>query len=871
MRTDVRSIRDVLEGEGASVRDEFPWLCFGQPRKPVGWKIHLSGTTGDCVELVRRSVPMLIGSGQAFKVAATPEVVTGLNSGLFGPTQVGKAITIYVDDEDSAAELAVDLDRVTADLTGPEIPFELRIGQNVFARFGAFTPDYITDRLGRSQPSFVDEHGQRVVDARANPRQNERPGPFSDLAARVAAARCSTDYRDRSGATRASHATLLGPGYLLLDTLRSTSKGSVHRALDLRCQSSVNTVLIKRGRAFTACDAAGRSMGDRLRSEFGLLELVKDRCLAPKPVDLFSDLDATYLVAEHLEGSNLEHFVSSLRRGREWWQLSGEERATLRDLLVKTVELATELHAAGVIHRDLAPGNLMVLEDASLRLLDFELAHHEGDASPFGGFTPGFASPGQLANEDPCFADDWYSIAAVATFVVTGLDPAILPVQPGQDLLRWLVERSEDLPPGFVAFVAACLDPDAGVSVVDAVHLVGMDGTAPTPPRRDELRDAARRAVVGLVNGCAMNEGRWLSQNLDHSPSAFQRSGSPVERPDAATGAAGALYAIARAHQLDLTTVAPTRSQLTMLEQSIDLPGLHYGTMGVAWACDLARSCGIDGVPDGAPPEFDGFDWYDLTHGAAGIGLAAVARRRLGTGGTDLIERAAEYLVDCQDDDGGWTTPEGVDEMVGQRYFGSAHGAAGILHFLGAAAHDLQSDRWDESISQGLDWLMGYSYEVEIAGERARRWSWSPDQDDEWNHWCHGSAGIAMVLLSLSVNLGRPDLAEWADEALRVQVAPVYRNLSQCHGLSGLGEAYLSAAEVLDDRRYDARAEEIARALLARAADLGDRGLVWTTQSEATPTADLMTGSGGVAHFLVRICGEGLIGPPLHEERGCAR
>ena len=61
----------------------------------------------------------------------------------------------------------------------------------------------------------------------------------------------------------------------------------------------------------------------------------------------------------------------------------------------------------------------------------------------------------------------------------------------------------------------------------------------------------------------------------------------------------------------------------------LGLPGLYFGEAGVALAIHEARRAGLVSDPNGAigsvRAQLDGpLDWPDLTHGAAGQGIAAL-------------------------------------------------------------------------------------------------------------------------------------------------------------------------------------------------------------------------------------------------------
>jgi hypothetical protein len=88
-------------------------------------------------------------------------------------------------------------------------------------------------------------------------------------------------------------------------------------------------------------------------------------------------------------------------------------------------------------------------------------------------------------------------------------------------------------------------------------------------------------------------------------------------------------------------------------------------------------------------------------------------------------------------------------------------------------------------------------------------------------------------------------------------------NLSQCHGLAGVGEAYLEAARVLDDRRWVERAQHVYTVLWNLRRAKGGSA-TWLVEGIEAPTGDLMVGAGGVVHFLLRWSQfTGAMGAPL--------
>lgn len=76
--------------------------------------------------------------------------------------------------------------------------------------------------------------------------------------------------------------------------------------------------------------------------------------------------------------------------------------------------------------------------------------------------------------------------------------------------------------------------------------------------------------------------------------------------------------------------------------------------------------------------------------------------------------------------------------------------------------------------------------------------------------------------------------------------------MSQCHGLSGLGEILLDAHNILGEREWLDRARVIG-SLLAQLAREAPNGASWLVENPFQPTPDLMIGCAGVVHFLARL------------------
>ncbi len=176
--------------------------------------------------------------------------------------------------------------------------------------------------------------------------------------------------------------------------------------------------------------------------------LVRPVALKFMPTHLSTDAKARDLfyiearAAASLEHENIcaIHEVGETDEGRLFIAMSYYEGRTLRDRLkegpfpiAEALDCARQAcaglaraHAAGVIHRDVSPGNLFLTEDGTIKLLDFGLAK-VGDATLTGTRkamgTIGYMAPEQLRGERSDARADIWSLATVAYELLTGEGP----------------------------------------------------------------------------------------------------------------------------------------------------------------------------------------------------------------------------------------------------------------------------------------------------------------------------------------------------------------------------------------------------------------------------------------------------------------
>jgi Protein kinase domain len=198
-----------------------------------------------------------------------------------------------------------------------------------------------------------------------------------------------------------------------------------------------------------------------------------------------------------------------------------EPAAALEIMRQVTAGLAAA-HAAGIIHRDLKPGNVMLLPDGAVKVLDFGLAKIRDvdlTRSQMTLGTIGYVAPERLRGERPDVQVDLWAIGVMLHEMLTGTPPfrgdhelsvlnAILHEQP-----RRPSDVNRDLSPGYDDLIGALLqkDPADRYRSADALlaDLAALQRGAPIALRtpfwgRTERRRRARKLILPVAAVAAL-------------------------------------------------------------------------------------------------------------------------------------------------------------------------------------------------------------------------------------------------------------------------------------------------------------------------------------------------------------------------------
>lgn len=215
--------------------------------------------------------------------------------------------------------------------------------------------------------------------------------------------------------------TVLFGRYELLEPAGSGGSAQVWRALD---RETGDEVALKRLHPIVFADEAGRH---RLEREFRSLRSLDEPHVVPVR-DLHIEDDDAALVLDYVAGPSLA------RRLTDGPPIRADEAVSIASDVAAALAAA---HAAGIVHRDVTPGNILLEPTDGARLTDFGIARGSADAATATLTADGelvgtlrYLAPEQLRGEPATPASDLHALAAVTYEMLAGQPayPATTPV-----------------------------------------------------------------------------------------------------------------------------------------------------------------------------------------------------------------------------------------------------------------------------------------------------------------------------------------------------------------------------------------------------------------------------------------------------------
>ncbi|MGW5039414.1 protein kinase domain-containing protein [Streptomyces parvulus] len=232
-----------------------------------------------------------------------------------------------------------------------------------------------------------------------------------------------------------------------------------------------------------------------------------------------------WIVMELVEGRSLADAVKEEER------VDPREAARIGLWVLRALRAA---HTAGVLHRDVKPGNVLLADDGRVLLTDFGIAQIEGDSTiTRTGEVVGsvdYLAPERVRGHDPGPASDLWALGATLYTAVEGRSPfrRTSPLTTMQAVVE--EEAGEPRYAGPLAPVISAFlrkDPEARPDATEAEHLLAQAAEGRRP-------DAAQAYVPTTHHTGPVRQGDTLHQGTPGTPTAMPYS--PVTGPTASVG-----------------------------------------------------------------------------------------------------------------------------------------------------------------------------------------------------------------------------------------------------------------------------------------------------------------------------------------------
>ncbi|MDJ0975153.1 MAG: protein kinase [Planctomycetota bacterium] len=390
--------------------------------------------------------------------------------------------------------------------------------------FDALAEDYV-ERMRRGEAPDLDDY------AREHPQLAEQIRRLFPLLSVMADVRGVSDTPEDGGRAAPSAAPHLTPtsidGYTVVAALGQGGMGRVFRARPDEGGADVAIKVIHPHLVSDPASLARFLQEARVGARIDHPNVVKT--LGAGVIEEAGS-ETPYLVLEHVEGQTLRALLDEVGRVPE--RLGRLVARRVADALVA-------IHARGIVHRDIKPGNVLITADETIKVMDLGVALLQEELfrlSQTGEFVGSllYAAPEQLDGRVPDARTDLYALGLMLFEMAAGRLPA-----------RYVAEEKGPVLPNASPFFSAVVrtllerDPEARFTSAEELRDVLRAGERGAWWRR---RDRGRRTVSLWLRSARLDAGRALcgrEAELQTLDTAFAQLGETEGRVVVVEGEAG--------------------------------------------------------------------------------------------------------------------------------------------------------------------------------------------------------------------------------------------------------------------------------------------------------------------------------------------
>lgn len=268
-----------------------------------------------------------------------------------------------------------------------------------------------------------------------------------------------------------------GITYIALDMV-TNARVAIKEYYPTYCSARTNRVTVT---AYSSQEDVYLKGRERFLDEARTLKSLSDLPNIVNVLDFFELNNTAYLVMEFLEGSSLKEYAAE--------NGAFPAKSFLKQLR-PLMEDIQKMHDRGVIHRDIAPDNIILQPDGRMKLIDFGAARsYVGDKSMTVVVKKGFAPLEQYFSSGSTTGTDVYALAATIYYCITGK----VPMDSAQ-------RQNEDVPLASPVSLGADITPEQESALMNALEvqqkartqsvkafMEGLDAPAKISPKTDNV------------------------------------------------------------------------------------------------------------------------------------------------------------------------------------------------------------------------------------------------------------------------------------------------------------------------------------------------------------------------------------------------
>ncbi|MEN8134428.1 MAG: serine/threonine-protein kinase [Thermodesulfobacteriota bacterium] len=201
--------------------------------------------------------------------------------------------------------------------------------------------------------------------------------------------------------------------YTIQSILGQGAMGVVYKGFDPNIERTVAIKTIRK-------DALNTEEMQPLLSRFKREAQAAGRLTHPGIVTVYEygeEDDTAFMAMEYVRGRELKDFLDKNER----FPLN-----TIISIINQLLDALIYSHAQGVVHRDIKPGNIILLSNGQIKVMDFGIARIESSTlTQFGDVigTPSYMSPEQFSGQQVDKRSDLFSTGVILYHLLTGEKP----------------------------------------------------------------------------------------------------------------------------------------------------------------------------------------------------------------------------------------------------------------------------------------------------------------------------------------------------------------------------------------------------------------------------------------------------------------